>query len=118
MSQRLGLEPAWVEDLLSIWADADVGAVTRGLDHAGACPMFQLWGVVDDGVEADSGYGSHEVAATRAAVDRLRQEQPHLFEAVLASFKPWAGIVADADTAARAREAATLLAAWIDEACG
>lgn len=112
---KLGLQPDWIEDLLGLWAASDAGAVTRKLAWSTASPMFAMWGVVDNEVEQDGSYSAVEVNAVRSAIERLRNERPDMWEAVLATFKPWAGIEANAGTLALAKEAGPMLAAWVDE---
>lgn len=112
---KLGLTPEWIEDLLGLWAAADTHSETRKLAWEGATTMWQLWGVVDDQQYSEGSYSSAEALAVRQAVERLRSERPELYEAVLASFKPWAGIEANEVTHARAIEAGEILAAWVDE---
>lgn len=118
MSNRIGITPDWAEDLLSIWAAADAGVETRRMGLVGASPMFRLWGVVDDAVDDDGSYGSAEVLAMRVAVERLQLQRPDLYTAVLAAFKPWTGVAADASTRALAIEAGAVLAEWVDAALG
>lgn len=118
MARRIGIQPDWVEDLLGIWAAADAtGASGRG--HDGACPMFRLWGVVDDSRDdAEDSYSSAEVVAMRAAIERLQVERVDHYMAVLAAFKPWTGLEADSRTAELARQAGAMLAEWVDQALG
>lgn len=118
MTHRIGIEPAWAEDLLGIWAAADAGTIRRSSGHSQVSPMFRLWGVVDDSADDEGSYGGAEVLAMRAAVDRLQLQQPLMYAAVLATFKPWTGVEATAATKALALEAGALLATWVDEACG
>lgn len=115
---RIGIVPDWAEDLLGIWAAADAGDARRRHGFGAASPMFRLWGVVDDDAEADGGYGSAEVAAMRVAVERLQVDEPAMYAAVLATFKPWTGIEATPATRALAMEAGAMLAQWVDAACG
>ena len=114
MSRRIGIEPDWVEDLLGIWAAADAtGASGRGHDRA--CPMFKMWGVVDDQRDdADDSYSSVEVMAMRQALEALRGSRPELYQAVLATFKPWTGIEANSVTVTQAKEAGMWLAQMVD----
>lgn len=114
-SLTLGITPTWIEDLLGLWAASDTHCETRKLGWDGATTMFQLWGVVDSSSESDGSYSSAEVAALRAAVERLSTERPDMYEAVLASFKPWTGLVADARTHALVIEAGPIIARWVDE---
>lgn len=115
MARRIGIQPDWVEDLLGIWAAADAaGGAPRG--HDSACPMFRLWGVVDgDRNDEDDSYSGGEVVAMRQALERLRDERPSEYLAILATFKPWAGLEATEATAEMARSAGALLARWVDE---
>ena len=115
---KLGIEPEWVEDLLGLWAATDATSMADKLGHGRASPMFVMWGVVDDGVDSDGSYSSMEVAAMRHAVDCLRDSHPEMYRAILATFKPWTGIAADAETLRLARCAATVLAAYVDRMVG
>lgn len=110
---RIGMDPPWVEDLLGIWAYADAAGGARG--HDSACPMFRMWGVVDgDHDDAGDSYSSLELEAMREALADLSSSRPDLYQAVVATFKPWAGVDANDATAALAREAAAVLARAVD----
>lgn len=115
---RVGIKPDWVEDLLVIWAVNDaVGAAPKGL--TGACPMFKLWGVVDDDrAGADDSYTELEVEALRSGLEQLKLNQPDAYDAILAAFKPWSGLVANDSTHALAISAGEFLAEWVDAKCG
>lgn len=116
MTNRIGIVPEWVEDLLGVWAAADVGAIRHSLSHPTASPMFRLWGAVDEDTDTDGSYSGAEVLAMRAAVERLQREMPAHYDAVVATFKPWRGQEATAATRAMAVAAGSILAVWVDEA--
>lgn len=115
MMRRLGLEPAWVEDLLGIWAASDATGGARGL--SGASPMFRLWGVVSDSHDdTDDGYSSAELAALRLELEWLQVQHEPMWLAIVATFKPWrAGPPADDETKRLAMRAARLLASRVDK---
>lgn len=114
MTSRIGIQPEWAEDLLSMWALSDATGGARGHDRA--CPMFKLWGVVDgDRDESDDSYSSVELDAMRQALEAMREQSPEDYMAIVATFKPWAGIQASEETAARARRAGLALAMAVDK---
>lgn len=111
---RLDLDPAWVEDLLNLWAASDAAVTRSRLGWPQESPMFRRLGVVSSDVDDDT-YSTAEVLAMRAAVERLQADNPVAWEALLGSFKPWTGLPATPDTLALVRAVSPTLAAWVDE---
>lgn len=124
-SGRLGLRPEWVEDLLGIWAAADL--------KSGGPPGFPTLSRAFQGGgedEEDGGYSSLELVAIGLAVERLQREHLDEWYALVATFKPWArrsipiqppgsGWSLSADPPpGLVQVAAERLSGWVDEAVG
>lgn len=115
MAIGLGIDPPWVEDLLGVWAADDLRAATRRLGFASVSPMFARG--VSEAEDEDGSYSGAEVAALKAAVERLRREHEEEWRAVQRAFRPWTRHAIDGgDDLALVQRAATRLAAWVDEA--
>lgn len=122
ISVAVPLEPAWVGDLLGLWATSDLAAERGRLGFGSVSPMFARMGEAES-VDTDQSYSSAEVAALVAAVDRLQAEQPAEWLAVQRRFRPWTKVgsaspdVLETVAASQVlRDACARLAAWVDEA--
>jgi len=116
--ERLGLEPAWVEDLLGIWSGSDMRTETSRLGFSPVSPMFERMGE-SESVDTDAGYSSLEVAAVKAATERLQREHPDEWTAIQRAFRPWVRHeIEGGDDQAVLKTAAWRVAEWIDQALG
>jgi len=106
------LEPEWCVALLVAWSHRD----TPNLGLPRVSPM---WAAARDAGSEDGGE-SLEMAALRAALERLRCESPDECAAVLRAFRPWIKYPAHEgrDDSADLQSAVTRLAEWVDEAVG
>lgn len=67
--------PAWILDLLGIWASNERQDRMKGLGWDTVSPMFARAGVDFERV-SDGSYGSTEVVALRAAIEEMAKESP------------------------------------------
>lgn len=107
--------PAWVDDLLGVWAGGERASATSQLGWARVSPMFARLGEAEE-ADADASYSPAEVRAIHAAVERLQHEQPAEWRALLYRFKPWTIRPLDLEPAPElVPSACRRLATWVDE---
>lgn len=109
----MSLEPDWIADLLRLCAADDWHDVERRLGHASVSPMFARF---LPETESDGSYTRSEVAACRAALERLSREHPQEYAAIIWEMNDWRRRQGrpPPGQADLARRAGQLLVAWID----
>lgn len=110
----LQLEPEWCVALLQAWASSDT-------PRLGLPRVNPMWAACRDAGGEDTGE-SDEAKALRAAIERLRCDEPTEHLALMTAFRPWVKqarpLEPDQDMNAYLRSAVHHLAEWVDEAVG
>lgn len=111
--------PAWVDELLRVWAGGDWGQAKRDLGYPSVSPMFR--GVADAAEEVEvTGYSPLEVRAVQAAVDWLHLVHEAHWRALTRHWRPWLrdSLAESPDDERLVVEAGQMIASYVDRVLG
>jgi hypothetical protein len=108
----------WVIDLLGLWADRDLHDQDFRLGFPSVSPTFARFESHSSDNADVWDYTETEIEAMGTAVDKLAENHPDLWKALMRSVKPWfrKSTVNDADETELVKKAVVLLEKYVNEA--